>query len=230
VIAAFRSLSTDFDDNRNERDLDNSTSQTKETVCKMERIKKLFGRDEEKGKDESPAAGQTTSAEEAPIEVAEEPVKPEKTAESGVVAEPDAPFPVDGAATIPYHSEITDRLKYMFQDSNIAANIEGPDEFTIEFMAMGERFNFIKEPRGEIKFGTGSAPDEDVFIRISNDAVAELLGAPNFEEFRQIYMKYYKNPDAGKFVKIELRKDLVWMNRQGYARVPLLKLLVGQLR
>ncbi|MFW9965588.1 MAG: hypothetical protein ACFFEA_00395 [Candidatus Thorarchaeota archaeon] len=196
----------------------------------MERIKKLFGRDEEKEKDESPAAGETTLAEEVPTEVAEEHGEPVPVAEQGVVAEPDEPFPVDGAATIPYHSEITDRLKYMFQDSNIAANIEGPDEFTIEFMAMGERFNFIKEARGEVKFGTGTAPDEDVFIRISNDAVVDLLSAPNFEAFRKIYMKYYRNPDAGKFVKIELRKDLVWMNRQGYARVPLLKLLVGQVR
>ncbi len=191
-------------------------------MCKMERIKKLLGRDEEKEEEEKAPA----TDEAAPVEVVEEVSEPEPEVE----VEPDEPFPVDGGATIPYHSEITERLKYMFDDSNIAANIEGPDEFTIEFMAMGERFNFIKEARGDVKFGTGDAPDEDVFIRISNDAVAELLSAPNFEEFRQIYMKYYKSPDAGKFVKVELRKDLVWMNRHGYARVPLLKLLVGQVR
>ena len=199
----------------------------------MERIKKLFGRDEEKeeAKAEEAPVVEEAAPEAEPIEVAEEAaVEPEPEPEPEIEAEPDEPFPVDGAATIPYHSEITDRLQYMFQDSNIAANIEGPDEFTIEFMAMGERFNFIKEARGDVKYGTGTAPDEDVFIRISNDAVTELLSAPNFEEFRQIYMKYYRNPDAGKFVKIELRKDLVWMNRQGYARVPLLKLLVGQVR
>ncbi|MHA1925008.1 MAG: hypothetical protein ACXABV_07535 [Candidatus Thorarchaeota archaeon] len=191
----------------------------------MDRIKKLLGRDEEK--EDAPAAEDAVPEEAAaPAEVAEEAAEPEPE----VAAEPDEPFPVDGAATIPYHSEITDRLQYMFNDSNIAANIEGTDEFTIEFMAMGERFNFIKEARGEVKYGAGAAPDEDVFIRVSNDAVVELLSAPNFEEFRQIYMKYYRNPDSGKFVKIELRKDLVWMNRQGYARVPLLKLLVGQVR
>jgi hypothetical protein len=202
-----------------------------ETVCKMERIRKLLGRDEEKEEDTKVEAEAPTVEEVAPEEDVEAPAEPaEPEPEPETEAEPDEPFPQDGAATIPYHSEITDRLKYMFQDSNIAANIEGPDEFTIEFMAMGERFNFIKEARGEVNFGTGTAPDEDVFIRISNDAVTELLGAPNFEEFRQIYMKYYKNPEAGKFVKIELRKDLVWMNRQGYARVPLLKLLVGQVR
>lgn len=196
----------------------------------MERIKKLLGRDEEK-EEEAPAAEEAVPEEaSAPPEVVEEAAEPEPQPEPEVAAEPDEPFPVDGAATIPYHSEITDRLQYMFNDSNIAANIEGTDKFTIEFMAMGERFNFIKEALSEVKYGIGSAPDEDVFIRISNDAVAELLSAPNFEEFRQIYMKYYRNPDAGKFVKIELRKDLVWMNRQGYARVPLLKLLVGQVR
>ena len=192
----------------------------------MDRIKKLLGRDEENEEartEETPAAEETAAAAE-PVEFTEEAAELEPESE----VEPDEPFPVDGAATIPYHSEITDRLKYMFQDANIAANIEGPDEFTIEFMAMGERFNFIKEARGEVNFGTGTAPDEDVFIRISNDAVAELLNASNFEAFRQVYMKYYRNPEAGKFVKIELRKDLVWMNRQGYARVPLLKLLVGQ--
>ncbi|MFW9911027.1 MAG: hypothetical protein ACFFEU_01050 [Candidatus Thorarchaeota archaeon] len=194
----------------------------------MDRIKKLLGRDEEKeeAKTEDTPAAEETAPEAEPVEVTEEAAESEPEIE----VEPDEPFPVDGAATIPYHSEIVDRLKYMFQDATIAANIEGPDEFTIEFMAMGERFNFIKEARGEVKFGTGTAPDEDVFIRISNDAVTDLLSAPNFEEFRQIYMKYYRNPEAGKFVKIELRKDLVWMNRQGYARVPLLKLLVGQVR
>ncbi|MHA2309847.1 MAG: hypothetical protein ACXADF_00035 [Candidatus Thorarchaeota archaeon] len=195
----------------------------------MERIKKLFGRDEEeKDEVETPADEEGTPEVAPPAEASKDTAEPEPEGE--VEVEPDEPFPVDGGATIPYHSEITDRLQYMFNDSNIAANIEGPDEFTIEFMAMGERFNFIKEARGEVKYGTGTAPDEDVFIRISNDAVAELLSAPNFEEFRQVYMKYYKAPDAGKFVKIELRKDLVWMNRQGYARVPLLKLLVGQVR
>ncbi|MFW9801320.1 MAG: hypothetical protein ACFFFC_01615 [Candidatus Thorarchaeota archaeon] len=195
----------------------------------MDRIKKLLGRDEEKEEaqaEEAPAVDEA-APEAKPAEASEEAAE---AAEPEIEVEPDEPFPEDEAATIPHHSEITDRLKYMFQDANIAANIEGPDEFTIEFMAMGERFNFIKEARGEIKFGTGTAPDEDVFIRISNDAVAELLSAPNFEDFRQIYMKYYRNPEAGKFVKIELRKDLVWMNRQGYARVPLLKLLVGQVR
>ncbi len=194
----------------------------------MERIKKLFGRDEEEEEvKEAPAAEEAAPEEAAaPAEVIEEVAEPEPE----VAAEPDEPFPVDGAATIPYHSEITDRLQYMFNDSNIAANIEGTDKFTIEFMAMGERFNFIKEALSEVKYGIGSASDEDVFIRISNDAVAELLSAPNFEEFRKIYMKYYRSPDAGKFVKIELRKDLVWMNRHGYARVPLLKLLVGQVR
>ena len=198
----------------------------------MDRIKKLLGREEEKEAakaEEAPAAEEAVPEAEA-AEVAEGAVEPESELEPEIEAELDEAFPVDGAATIPYHSEITDRLKYMFHDANIAANIEGPDEFTIEFMAMGERFNFIKDARGEVKFNTGAAPDEDVFIRISNDAVAELLSAPNFEEFRQIYMKYYRRPEAGRFVKIELRKDLVWMNRQGYARVPLLKLLVGQVR
>ncbi|MFW9847249.1 MAG: hypothetical protein ACFFD6_10900 [Candidatus Thorarchaeota archaeon] len=195
----------------------------------MDRIKKLLGREEEEEK-ETPAAEEVKEGAAVDAESSEPIDESEAVEESVMEVEPDQPFPVDGASTIPYHSEITDRLKYMFHDANIAANIEGPDEFTIEFMAMGERFNFMKEARSDVKFGTGTAPDEDVFIRISNDAVAELLSAPNFEAFRQIYMRYYRNPEPGRFVKIELRKDLVWMNRQGYARVPLLKLLVGQVR
>ena len=87
-----------------------------------------------------------------------------------------------------------------------------------------------KKPMGEIEIATGAAPDEDVFIRIGNDVVAELLSAASFSEFSVLYLKYYKNPEPGKFVKIELRKPITELNRRGYARVPTLKLLIGAAR
>ncbi|MFW9848501.1 MAG: hypothetical protein ACFFF4_05130 [Candidatus Thorarchaeota archaeon] len=132
--------------------------------------------------------------------------------------------------TIPYHATIQDRLKYMFTEPPLNQSIEAPDEFKLEFMAMGERFMVSKKPMGEIEIATGAAPDEDAFIRIGNDVVSELLSAASFSEFSSLYLKYYKNPEPGKFVKIELRKPITELNRRGYARVPSLKLLIGAAR
>jgi hypothetical protein len=97
-------------------------------------------------------------------------------------------------------------------------------------MAMGERFWFAKKTKGEVESGMGAVSDEDVYIRVGNDAVGDLLGASTFSEFQDFYMKYYKNPEANKFIKIEIRKDVSGLNRRGYARVPLLKLLIGMTR
>ncbi|TFG15032.1 hypothetical protein EU537_01980 [Candidatus Thorarchaeota archaeon] len=83
---------------------------------------------------------------------------------------------------------------------------------------------------GEVKIESGTSPEEDVFIRIANDVTQELLDAPSFEKFSEIYLKYYKDPGPGKFVKIELRKPITNLNRRGYARVPTLKLLIGAAR
>jgi hypothetical protein len=218
----------------------------------MERIRKLLGREEEKEEKtaEETAADEVSEEpvveEAAPPEVLEEPVseepevKPEpepEPSESEVEieeepeeAEPEEAPSMDRGATLPYHSEFTERLKYLFGDPTAAAGMEGPDEFALEFMAVGERFYVTKAANGEIKYGTGSAPDEDVYIRIANDTVAELLSASTFASFSQIYIRDYRKPDAGKFVKIELRKDISSMNRRGYARIPLLKLLIGQSR
>ncbi len=158
---------------------------------------------------------------EAP-EAVEEPVDEEET-----TAEESPPV---GKHTIPYHSEIKNRLMYMFNDSGMGAGIEGTDEFYIEFMAMGERFWIGKAPLGEISLKTGSMTDQDAHIRISNDVVADLLSAANFQEFTKIYLEYYKNPEAGKFIKIEVRKPITDLNRRGYARVPVMKLLIGSAR
>jgi hypothetical protein len=214
----------------------------------MERIRKLLGREEEKEEkaaEEVPAAETTeeTVQEEAVHEEAAHPETPAEpvSEEPAVEPEPDPetkaeetvpeePVPDDRRTTLPYHSEFTERLKYLFGDPTAAAGMEGPDEFALEFMAMGERFYVVKEAHGEMKYGAGSAPDEDVYIRIANDTVAELLSAATFAGFSEIYIRDYRKPDAGKFVKIELRKDISSMNRRGYARIPLLKLLVGQAR
>ncbi|MGY5861629.1 MAG: hypothetical protein RTU09_04580 [Candidatus Thorarchaeota archaeon] len=182
-------------------------------------MRRIFGRkkddDEEDSKAESPTPEETPEA----IEVETE----EDAAEETEVASVEA-------GTIPYHTSLTDRFKYMFDDPDISAGLEGTDEFFLEFMAMGERFWFAKKAKGEVESGTGAVQNEDVYIRLGNDAVGDLLGAATFSEFQDFYMKYYKNPEAGKFIKIELRKDVSGLNRRGYARVPLLKLLIGMVR
>jgi hypothetical protein len=155
-----------------------------------------------------------------------EPAVEEAKAESATVED----VPVGRKSTIPYHSSIQDRLMYMFKDSSIGAGIEGTDEFYIEFMAMGERFGISKVPLGQVSIKTGAMTDQDAHVRISNDAAAELLSAANFSEFSKIFMKYYKTAESGKFVKIEVRKPITDLNRRGYARVPILKLLIGSAR
>lgn len=132
--------------------------------------------------------------------------------------------------TIPYHDSIQDRLVYMLKDPVMADGLEGTHEFTLEFMAMGERFWIAKAPLGEIETKIGKATDEDAHIRISNDSVHDLLAASTFSEFSKIYLKDYKTSEAGKFIKIETRKPIIDLNRQGYARVPVLKLLIGAAR
>ncbi len=149
--------------------------------------------------------------------------------------EPDAtevsePTTEDKEETIPYHDSIQDRLVYMFNDAVMADGLEGTHEFTLEFMAMGERFWVGKAALGEIETKVDKAADEDAHIRISNESVSNLLAAANFSEFSKIYLKHYKTSEAGKFIKIEIRKPIIDLNRQGYARVPILKLLIGASR
>ncbi len=194
-------------------------------------MRKFFGRkkDDEEKKDE-----EAEVVEEVPEETPAEPVEEttEETAEVEEEVPEDAEAPsTDGlTVTIPYHATIQDRLNYMLTEPPLNQTIEAPDEFKLEFMAMGERFMVSKKPMGEIEIATGAAPDEDVFIRIGNDVVSELLSAASFSEFSVLYLKYYKNPEPGKFVKIELRKPITELNRRGYARVPTLKLLIGAAR
>ena len=188
-----------------------------------------FFRRKKKDKDETeqvPDEETTATTEEAA------PSEPEAPAESTMevaesTVEVSEPIPEGRGDTIPYHDSIQDRLVYMLNDPKMADGLEGTHEFMLEFMAMGERFWIGKVPLGKIETKVGSADDEDAHIRISNDAVAELLGAATFSEFSKIYLKYYKNSDAGKFIKIEARKPIIDLNRRGYARVPVLKLLIG---
>ena len=95
---------------------------------------------------------------------------------------------------------------------------------------MGERFGIEKASMGDIELKSGSAKDNDAHIRIANDTVSDLLSASTYAEFKEIYLSFYKNPEAGKFVKIEMYEDVSNLNRRGYARVPLLKLLIGAAR
>ncbi|MHA1863227.1 MAG: hypothetical protein ACTSWA_05610 [Candidatus Thorarchaeota archaeon] len=173
------------------------------------------------------------TAEAEPVEsTAAEIVKDEKTVDApGIVEESAAEeIPASRGDTIPYHSEIKERLMYMFNDSSTGAGIEGTDEFYIEFMAMGERFWIGKAPLGDVEVKTGAMTDQDAHVRIANDVVSDLLSAANFSEFSKIYIQYYKSAEAGKFVKIEVRKPITDLNRRGYARVPIMKLLIGSAR
>lgn len=170
------------------------------------------------------------------------PEKPESVAE---VATPEAepapeeepaatevsePVPEGRGDTIPYHDSIQDRLVYMLNDAKMADGLEGTHEFTLEFMAMGERFWIGKAALGDIETKVGKAADEDAHIRISNDSVSDLLAAATFTGFSKIYLQHYKSSEGGKFIKIETRKPITDLNRQGYARVPILKLLIGAAR
>ncbi len=161
--------------------------------------------------------------------VTEEEAAPEAE-EEPAATEVSEPVPEGRGDTIPYHDSIQDRLVYMLNDPKMADGLEGTHEFELEFMAMGERFWIGKAALGEIETKVGKAADEDAHIRISNDAVSELLNAATFATFSEIYLQYYKTSDAGKFIKIEARKPISDMNRRGYARVPVLKLLIGAAR
>jgi hypothetical protein len=181
-----------------------------------------------KKKDEKKAE---TKPEEEPVAATEEAAaEPEATEEESAATEVAEPVPEGRGDTIPYHDSIQDRLVYMLNDPKMADGLEGTHEFELEFMAMGERFWISKAPLGEIQTKVGKAVDEDAHIRISNDAVSELLNAATFSKFSELYLQYYKKSDAGKFIKIEARKPISDMNRRGYARVPVLKLLIGAAR
>ncbi len=176
--------------------------------------------------------------EEEPIDVVEEEALPEVEEipevevpeEEPATPEVAEPIAEGRGDTIPYHDSIQDRLVYMLNDSEMADGLEGTHAFTLEFMAMGERFWIGKVPLGDIETKIGKAADEDAHIRISNDAVSDLLTAATFSEFSKLYLKYYKTSEAGKFIKIEARKPIIDLNRRGYARVPVLKLLIGAAR
>ena len=184
-----------------------------------------LGKKDEEEKDEEKEA--EVEEKEAEVEEKEDMVEEEKPIEQEEAPEEEVSAP---AETIPYHSSLQDRLKYLLTEPVWADSIEAPDHFSLEFMAMGERFHVTKESMGEVKIESGTSPDEDVFIRIANDVTQELLDAPSFENFSEIYLKYYKDSGPGKFVKIELRKPIANLNRRGYARVPTLKLLIGAAR
>ncbi|MCF2135938.1 MAG: hypothetical protein K9W43_01740 [Candidatus Thorarchaeota archaeon] len=199
-------------------------------------MRRLFGRkksDEEK-EEETAESTEAEMTEEPPTEATEEIEAPAEAMEDAEAPAEESGEPaverVRRAETIPYHDSLPRRLKYLLEESPIASTIEGPDEFSIELMASGERTWIKKASNGPLEYGTGAVPDEDVFIRVSDDVVSELLNAPTFEEFSRIYMQYYRNSEPGKYVKIELRKSISDLNRRGYARVPVLKLLVGAVR
>jgi hypothetical protein len=183
-------------------------------------IRRILGKDEEEEEVQEPEA-----------EEAEEVVETEPESEPTPEAQDEIEAPPESRGdTLPYHSAIQDRLMYLFKDQNTGSGIEGTDEFTLEFMAMGERFSIGKAQLGEVELKPGSSSDHDAHIRIANELVPDLLSAATFYEFSKMYLNYYKNAEAGKFVKIEVRKPITDLNRRGYARVPIMKLLIGAAR
>jgi len=190
-------------------------------------MSRFFRRKKDKKKQETEEAQvvETESVDETTPE-SEDPT----TAEEPTSTEVSEPTTEGRAETMPYHNSIQDRLVFMHNDAVIADGLEGTHAFTLEFMAMGERFWIGKAALGEIETKVGKAFDEDAHIRISNDSVSDLLAAATFSEFSKIYLKHYKTSEAGKFIKIEIRKPITNLNRKGYARVPILKLLIGASR
>ena len=190
-----------------------------------------FFRRKKKDDEEAEAKSDEAPAVEEPITKPAEPDAPAEVVDDEVATTEVAEEVPEGRGdTIPYHDSIQDRLVYMMNDERMADGLEGTHEFTLEFMAMGERFWISKAPLGEIETKVGKASDEDAHIRISNDSVSDLLTAATFAEFSKIYLKHYKTSEAGKFIKIETRKPITDLNRKGYARVPILKLLIGAAR
>lgn len=191
-------------------------------------MRRIFGKKKDDDEKDSEKEIDEVAEEEIPKAV-EESLEVDESSTDEV--ETEAAISTEGLTiTMPYHATIQDRLKFMLTEGPLADPIEAPDEFKLELMAMGERFTIIKDSMGDVAITSGTVPDEDVFIRIGNDVVAELLSASNFSEFSTLYMRYYKNAEPGKFVKIELRKPITELNRRGYARVPTLKLLIGATR
>ena len=191
-------------------------------------MSRFFRRKKDEKTDEGTAEAEPVEV--AEVETTEEEIEEAVEAPEATEEEVAEDVAVGRGDTIPYHSEIQDRLMYMFNDPSIGGGIEGTDEFYIEFMAMGERFWIGKAPLGEIEMKTGAMTDQDAHIRIANDVVSDLLSAATFVEFSKIYLQYYKNAEAGKFVKVEVRKPITDLNRRGYARVPIMKLLIGSAR
>ncbi|MBD3159968.1 MAG: hypothetical protein GF309_14395 [Candidatus Lokiarchaeota archaeon] len=189
----------------------------------MDRIKKFLGKEEEEEEIE------TEAETEAETEVEEEPpteAKKEAEVEEEALEEP----PTRGKGTIPYHDTFQKRLEFLFDNEETAGDMKAPDEFSLEFMVMGERFNVTKDSMGPVEIESGTTSDEDVFIRISNTVAKNLLDAATFDEFSDTYMQYYRESESDKYVKIDLRKPIEELNKRGYVRVPILRLLVGQVR
>jgi hypothetical protein len=193
----------------------------------MSRFFRRKKKEDEKAEVKPEEEQEAPAPEEQAVEAAEEVEVAEEEPAAAEVAES---VPDGRGDTIPYHDSIQDRLVYMLNDEKMADGLEGTHEFTLEFMAMGERFWIGKAALGDIETKVGKAADEDAHIRISNDTVNDLLAAATFSEFSKIYLKHYKTSEAGKFVKIETRKPITDLNRMGYARVPVLKLLIGAAR
>jgi hypothetical protein len=188
-------------------------------------LRRIIGKDEEDESAEEPIAEAEGTAEE-PKEI-----EATKVTEPAVDVAESVEAPTEGRGdTLPYHATIQERLMYLFENQKTGAGIEGTDEFILEFMAMGERFWIGKAQLGDVQMKSGSSTDHDAHIRIANELVPDLLSASTFSEFSKMFLKYYKNAEAGKFVKIEVRKPITDLNRRGYARVPVMKLLIGAAR
>lgn len=189
----------------------------------MDRIKKILGKEEEE-EVETEAEAEPEVAEESPTE--DEAEEEAEFEEEEAVEKP----PARGKGTIPYHDTFQKRLEFLFDNEETAGEMKAPDEFSLEFMVMGERFNVTKDSMGPVEIESGTTSGEDVFIRMSNTVAKNLLDAATFDEFSEIYMQYYRESESDKYVKIDLRKSIEELNKRGYVRVPVLRLLVGQVR
>lgn len=153
--------------------------------------------------------GKKEEKEEKVEEIKEEEVQPE------VVEEPEKP-------KITIQEKIAELM-------NLPENlnpIPAPATFKIQFLAGGDAFYIIKEELKHPHIEPSRTRAEDVFIRISNAVVDELLEAPDFDTFNEIFRKYAKSQTADHYVKVDIRTDIFELNKKGFASSPFLKMLV----
>ncbi len=150
----------------------------------------------------------------------EKPAEEEEVAETVEEVQPEVKEPEKPKITI--QEKINEFM-------NLPENLDpipAPVSFKIQFLAGGDAFFIIKEELKQPHIEPSRTRGEDVFIRISEAVVEELVEAPDFNTFNEIFRKYAKSQTADHYVKVDIRTDIFELNKKGFAKSPFLKMLV----